>query len=106
MDLQDPQGPMENREIQARTGKLVKQVLKGPLGVRAALDPKERREIVERVSQDRGVLRDYRALQGLALGIDLLSWTWRDLDLQIWTNSGVPVVHLAPQAHLVLPGDQ
>lgn len=106
MGLQDPQGQMENQEIQARTGKLASRVPEGPPGVRAALEPKDRRESVERASQGLGALQVHLALQGPAMGTDLHSWTWRDLDLQIWTNSGVPVVLQASQGLLVLLGHQ
>lgn len=102
MGLQEPQAQMENREIQARMGKLVQWVLEGPLGVRAVLEPKDRRESVERASPGLGALQDYLALQVLAVGTDLPSWTWRDLDLQTWTNSEVPEVPLAFQGLLVL----
>lgn len=99
--LQEPQASMENREIQARMGKLGQWDLEGLLGVKAALEPKERRASVERASQGRGVLQDYLAPQGPAAGTGLPSWTWRGLDLLTWTNSGVPVVPLASQG---LPG--
>lgn len=102
MGLQGPPEQMENREIQVKMAKLAQWVLEGPLGVRAVLDSKERRESVERASQGRGVLQDYLALQGPAAGTDLPSWTWRGLDLETWTNSGVPAVPLASQDLLVL----
>lgn len=96
MGLQGPQVQMENREIQEKMAKLANQVLEGLLEVRAAQEPKARRESVERASQGQGAPQDYLVLQDPAVEIVLHSWTWRDLDLQTWTNSGDPVVLQAP----------
>lgn len=105
MGLQDPRGQTENQEIQARMGKLANGVLEGLLGARAAQEPKDRRESVERASLGLGALQDYLALQGPAVGTDLHLWTWRDLGLQTWTN-GVPVGPQDHQGLLVFLGHQ
>lgn len=106
MGLQDPQAQMENREIQEKMGKLANQVLEGLPGIRAALVPKDRRESVEKASQGQGAPQDYLALQDPAVGTVLHSWTWRDLDLQTWTNPGVHVVLLALLGLLAVLGHQ
>lgn len=102
MGLQGHQGQMENQEIQVKMEKLANRVLEVLLGAKAAPEPKDRRESAERGRQDLGGLQDYLGLQGPAVGINLHSWTWRDLDLQTWTNSGVLVVLQASQGPLVL----
>lgn len=102
MGLQGHQGQMENQVIQVKMGKLANRVLEVLLGVKAAPEQKDRRESAERARQDLGGLQGYLGLQGPAVGIDLHSWTWRDLDLQTWTNSGVLVVLQVSQGPLVL----
>lgn len=93
---------MENREIQERTGKLVRPAPKVLPGVRAALEPKDKRENTERDSLDPEAPQDYQDPQGPAPGTALHFWTWRAQDSQTWKNCGVLVVTQAPQALLVL----
>lgn len=106
MGLLGPQEQMENREIQERMEKQANKVLEGLPGVRASLEPKDRRETVEKVSQGQGAPQDCPALQGPAVGTDLHLWTWRDLDSQISTKCGVLVVLQAPLGLRVVLGPQ
>lgn len=73
MGLQGHQGQMENQVIQVKMGKLANRVLEVLLGVKAAPEPKDRRESAERARQDLGGLQDYPGLQGPAVEIDLHS---------------------------------
>lgn len=109
LDHQAPQVPrdhqemMENRVILVRTEKLVLRDLQASQEPQVTLEPKEKRETVERVSL---VPEDLQGLLDLqAQDTDLLLWTWRAQGSRTWTLSGVYVDHLVllvPLVFLVL----
>lgn len=79
MDHEDLQEQMENRETQERMGKLVCRALEELPGVRAVQEPKDKRESVERDSQD---LEDSQDLRGPAPETVQPFWIWKVQDSQ------------------------
>lgn len=92
MEQQGLQELMGSQAIQERMAKQVLLDLQVSQEFQEPLELKARRENVEKVHLDPGVLPALLALLDQALVIGLLSSTWKVQDSQIWTGSGVFMV--------------
>lgn len=96
----DHQELMESQVILVRMERLVLKDLQASQELQVILDPKEIREIVERVTLAQGDHQDLQDPQDL--DTDLHLWTWRAQDFLIWNLSGDCLAHQVPLVPLAL----